>query len=218
MQRFLDTFLSLVALVILSPIFIAVMGALRITGEREVFYIQRRVGMGGGEFGLLKFATMLKDSPNMGAGEITVRDDPRVLPLGKWLRKTKINELPQLWNIFIGDMSVVGPRPMVPDTYANYPKRGQEILNTVRPGLTGIGSIFFRNEEMFLADPDHAMRFYKEHIIPYKCDLEIWFVENRSLWLYISIIVVTAWVVFFPQSKISEYAFKGAPPKPVTLQ
>ena len=160
---------------------------------------------------------MLKNSPNIGAGEITVREDPRVLPFGKFLRKTKLNELPQLWNIFIGDMSVVGPRPMVLNTYAYYPEEAREKLNMIRPGLTGIGSIVFRDEERYLADLDEPMVFYREHIIPYKSDLEIWFAKNNTLWLYIKIIFVTAWVVIFPSSTIANKAFIGIPRLPESL-
>ena len=217
MKRFLDVILSFLALVALSPFLLPVVVILRFTGEGEIFYIQKRAGRGGKSFGLYKFATMLKNSPNIGAGEITVRDDPRVLPFGKFLRKTKLNELPQLWNIFIGDMSVVGPRPMVPNTYSHYPEKARERLNMIRPGLTGIGSIIFRDEERYLADRDEPMEFYREHIIPYKSDLELWFVENNSLWLYIKIIFVTAWVVIFPSSTIADKAFIGIPRLPETL-
>ena len=167
---------------------------------------------------MLKFATMLKDSPNIGSGEITIHSDPRVLPLGKFLRKSKINELPQLWNILIGDMSVVGPRPMVPNTYANYSAEAQEILNTVRPGLTGIGSIIFRDEERLLEGRKDPVGFYNENITPYKSDLEVWFVQNNSLWLYIKAIFVTAWVVVFPASKIADIAFSGIPRLPKSLK
>jgi len=218
MQRFLDILLSIAALLILTPFLLPVMIILKFTGEGEVFYIQQRSGLEGNEFGLLKFATMLKNSPNIGTGELTVRADPRVLPFGKFLRKTKLNELPQLWNIFIGDMSVVGPRPMVPNTYANYPETAREKLNTIRPGLTGIGSIIFRDEERYLADHQQPMEFYREHIIPYKSNLEIWFVDNNSLWLYIKAIFVTAWVVIFPASKIADKVFNGIPRLPDILK
>jgi len=217
MQRLLDIILSFMALVVLSPFLLPVMMILRLTGEGEVFYIQQRAGYNGREFGIFKFATMLKNSPNIGAGEITVRADPRVLPFGKFLRSTKLNELPQLWNIFIGDMSVVGPRPMVPNTYANYSEAAREKLNTIRPGLTGIGSIVFRDEERYLVDRDQPIEFYREHIIPYKSDLEMWFVENNSLWLYLKAIFVTAWVVIFPTSNIADRAFSGIPKLPACL-
>ena len=217
MKRTLDVVLSFLALVVLAPFLVPVVVILRFTGEGEVFYIQERAGRGGNSFGLYKFATMLKNSPNIGAGEITVRGDPRVLPFGQFLRKTKLNELPQLWNIFIGDMSVVGPRPMVLNTYAHYPEEARQKLNTIRPGLTGIGSIVFRDEERYLADRDDPMKFYREHIIPYKSDLELWFVENNTLWSYIKIIFVTAWVVVFPSSNIVDKAFDGIPSLPDSL-
>jgi lipopolysaccharide/colanic/teichoic acid biosynthesis glycosyltransferase len=217
MKRFLDVILSFLALVVLAPFLLPVVVILKFTGEGEIFYIQERAGRGGNSFGLYKFATMLKNSPNIGAGEITVRGDPRVLPFGKFLRKTKLNELPQLWNIFIGDMSVVGPRPMVLNTYAYYPEEARHKLNTIRPGLTGIGSIVFRDEERYLADRDEPIEFYREHIIPYKSDLELWFVGNNTLWLYIKIIFVTAWVVVFPSSNIADKAFDGIPSLPDSL-
>lgn len=217
MKRFLDVVLSFLALVVLAPFLLPVVIILRFTGEGEIFYIQERAGRGGNSFGLYKFATMLKNSPNIGAGEITVRGDPRVLPFGQFLRKTKLNELPQLWNIFIGDMSVVGPRPMVLNTYAHYSEEARQKLNTIRPGLTGIGSIVFRDEERYLADRDEPMEFYREHIIPYKSDLELWFVENNTLWLYIKIIFITAWVVVFPSSNIVDKAFDGIPSLPDSL-
>lgn len=218
MQRILDVIFAGLGMLFLSPLLLPIAFILKATGEGEVFYIQTRIGKNGSLFGLLKFATMLKDSPNIGSGEITIHNDPRVLPLGKFLRKSKINELPQLWNILIGDMSVVGPRPMVPNTYANYPAEAQEILNTVRPGLTGIGSIIFRDEERLLDGRDDPIGFYNENITPYKSDLEIWFVQNNSLWLYIKAIFVTAWVVIFPASKIADIAFSGIPRLPESLK
>tara|TARA_B100001750_G_C15480708_1_gene585254 strand:- start:285 stop:965 length:681 start_codon:yes stop_codon:yes gene_type:complete len=216
-KRFLDIVLSFLALVALAPFLLPVIVILKFTGEGEVFYIQERVGRWGCSFGLYKFATMLKNSPNIGAGEITVRDDPRVLPFGKFLRKTKLNELPQLLNIFIGDMSVVGPRPMVPKTYSNYPAEARSKLNSVRPGLTGIGSIIFRDEESYLVGQEEPMEFYKTHLIPYKSDLEVWFVENNTLGLYIKLIFITAWVVIFPNSVIAHRAFKDIPKMPSSL-
>lgn len=218
MQRLFDIVLSLIAIIVLSPILIAVSIILKFTGENEIFYTQARVGKYGKKFGVLKFATMLKDSPNIGAGEITVQDDPRVLPFGKFLRKSKINELPQLWNIFVGDMSIVGPRPMVPNTYNNYSAEAQMKLNRVRPGLTGIGSIIFRDEERLLENKIDSMNFYIKNIIPYKNKLEIWYVENKSIILYVKCIFVTAWVILFPKSKIFRYFFKNLPSLPEELK
>ncbi len=218
MQRFFDIVLSLVSIIALFPIFLPVILILKFSGEGEVFYFQKRVSRGGGEFYLLKFATMLKNSPNIGTGEITIKDDPRVLPFGKVLRKTKVNELPQLWNILTGEMSIVGPRPMVPNTFNRYPEIAQDKLNKVRPGLTGIGSIIFRDEEKYLQNSENPVEFYEQHIIPYKSNLEIWFVENQNIALYFYIIIVTAWVLIFPGSKIVDIVFKGMPPKPRIFQ
>ena len=166
---------------------------------------------------MYKFATMLRDSPNIGAGELTLENDSRVLFFGKFLRKTKLNEIPQLWNILIGEMSVVGPRPMVPNTYAFYSETARKKLDTIRPGLTGIGSVVFRNEERYLAGRDRPLEFYREHIIPYKSDLELWYVKNDSLWLYIKIILVTIVVVVFPSSNVVEKIFIGIPKLPKSL-
>ncbi len=217
MIRVLDAMLSLAALLFLAAFLLPVVVVLKLTGEGEVFYVQERVGRGGNLFGLLKFATMLKDSPNIGTGDITVQNDYRVLPFGRFLRKTKINELPQLWNILRGDMSIVGPRPMVPNTYELYTGEARQQLDSVRPGLTGLGSIFFRDEELYLADKPDPIKFYKEQIIPYKSHLELWFVLNRNTWLYVKIILVTAWVVLYPSSTLPKKAFRGLPPVPSGL-
>tara|TARA_B100001093_G_scaffold74095_1_gene64758 strand:+ start:2778 stop:3488 length:711 start_codon:yes stop_codon:yes gene_type:complete len=217
MQRALDVFLSGIAITLLTPIVLPITCVLKMTGEGEVFYKQTRIGKKGISFGLIKFTTMLKDSPSLGSGEITIKNDPRVLPVGKFLRKSKINELPQLLNIFIGDMSFVGPRPMVPNTYARYSIQAQKVLSTVRPGLTGIGSIIFRDEERLLDGREDPVSFYNENILPHKSDLELWFVENNNLWLYIKIIFVTAWVVIFPSSTITNKAFDGIPSFPDSL-
>lgn len=218
MQRLFDIIISLTFLLVLFPIFLLISLILKYTGEGEILYFQERVGMNGAKFSLIKFATMLKNSPNFGAGNLTLKDDPRVLPFGKFLRKTKINELPQLVNIFIGDMSIVGPRPMVSDTYQHYSSDAQNKLNLIQPGLTGIGSIIFRDEEKFLEKASDPAEFYKKIIIPYKSELESWYVDNKSFNNYIKCIFVTAWVIFFPKSRLIKIAFKDLPIKPDELQ
>ena len=215
-QRILDILISIFALIILSPLLIFISIILRLTGEREVFYKQIRVGKNGKNFGLLKFATMVKNSSKIGAGEITLPNDPRVLPVGKILRKTKINELPQIINILKGDISVVGP--MVPNTFAKYPTNNKEIIMSVKPGLTGIGSIIFRDEESYLKNKENPSDFYDKKIIPYKSDLEAWYVKNTSIKTYFLIIIITAWIIIFPKSKITDIVFKGLPTKPNFLK
>ena len=214
MQRFFDIFFSGLGLLVLSPLLIPVMIVLRLTGEGEIFYIQQRVGKSGNPFGLFKFATMLKASPDMLTGAITVKGDPRVLPFGRILRKTKINELPQLINIFIGHMSIVGPRPQTPRCFAAFSREVQETIIKIRPGLTGIGSIIFRDEESLLHNVENPITFYDNVIAPYKGTLELWYIKHHSLQNYFLIIFITGWVVFYPNSKIIWEYFKDLPKPP----
>lgn len=151
MKRFFDILLTSLAVLVLSPLLVPIMIILKLTGEHYIFYCQERVGKDRKPFGLMKFATMLKDSPNIGTGDITTRHDPRVLPFGRFLRKTKINELPQLFNILKGDMSIIGPRPLTPRNFAYYSPEIQQAIGELRPGLSGIGSVIFRDEERYLA-------------------------------------------------------------------
>lgn len=197
-MRVLDLICSGIAILLLSPIFLLVTIILRMTGEGEIFYRQTRVGRNKKEFFILKFATMVRDSPNIGAGTITLKDDPRVLPVGKVLRKTKVNELPQLLNIFLGDMAIVGPRPLVPSGDANYGKKTSDIIRSVRPGLTGLGSIMLRDEEAYYSHRDDAAEFYRQVISPYKESLEVWYVNNRNILMDLKLILLTAVCVFFP--------------------
>lgn len=188
-----------------------VAAVLRVTGEKEVFYLQPRVGANGRVFHLIKFATMLKNSPHLGNGPITLRDDPRVLPFGKFLRKSKINELPQLFNILVGDMSVIGPRPLTPSTFDAYSRSQQMIIESVKPGLSGVGSIVFRDEERLLSAQNNPLKFYREVIAPYKARLEEWYVSNRSVYLYLALIAITCWVVLFSKSRIMWRVFSDLP-------
>lgn len=217
MQRLLDIVFSGLALLLLSPLLVPIAIALRLTGEGEVFFIQQRVGRGGQPFGLYKFATMLKNSPNLGTGTVTVKNDPRVLPLGRFLRKTKINELPQLLNIFKGDMSIIGPRPQTRRCFDAFPARSQAEIIKVRPGLSGIGSIVFRDEEELMHASKEPERFYDEVIMPYKGALEEWYVAHQGLWTYLAAIFVTAWVVLFPESRLAWRVFPQLPAVPTEL-
>lgn len=217
MQRAFDILFSSIALLALSPILIPVLIVLRLTGEGEVFFCQQRVGRGGTMFGVWKFATMLKNSPSLGTGTVTLKDDPRVLPFGKFLRKTKINELPQLLNILNGTMSIIGPRPQTQRCFQAFPPQSQEAIKQVRPGLSGIGSIVFRDEEELMhadADPD---RLYDDVIMPFKGSLEEWYTQNQSLGTYFKLIALTAWVVVFPRLDIVWRFFPDLPAPNQTL-
>lgn len=215
MKRFFDILLSGFAVFCLSPLLIPVIIILKLTGEHYIFYRQDRIGKGRKIFGLLKFATMLKNSPNMGTGEITLNNDPRVLPFGKFLRKTKINELPQLFNILSGEMSIIGPRPLTPKLFAYYSEEVQEGIGKMPPGLSGIGSIIFRDEETIMANSGmDSEECYRNHIIPYKGALELWYLEHRSLMVDALIIFLTVWVILFPKSRLPYQCFKTLPEKP----
>lgn len=218
MQRLLDIVLSALALLVLSPLLVPIAVALLLTGEHEAFYFQERVGKGGVTFKLFKFATMLKNSPNMGTGTITLKNDPRILPMGRFLRKTKINELPQLLNILFGDMSMVGPRPQTKRCFEAFPPSSRAAIIRVRPGLSGIGSIVFRGEEELMHGHADPGRFYDDVIAPYKGLLEEWYVRNQGLRTYVLVIFVTCWVILFPHSRIAWRVFKGLPPEPPALR
>ena len=217
MQRFFDIVFSGIALVLLSPLLLPLMFILRVTGEGEIFFPQNRVGRGGKDFKLYKFATMLKDSPNMGTGTVTVKNDPRVLPMGGFLRKTKINELPQLINIFKGDMSVIGPRPQTQRCFDAFPESAQNDITKVRPGLSGIGSVVFRSEEDMMhanADPD---RLYDDVIMPYKGKLESWYVRNNSVWNYLLLISLTILVILTRSTRLIFQCYTSLPRPPEDL-
>lgn len=210
-KRLFDFVMALLALTVLSPLLIPVIIGLLLTGEHYVFYFQERIGKGGKPFDIWKFATMLKNSPNIGTGTVTTRNDPRVLPMGKFLRKTKINELPQLINILIGNMSIIGPRPLVKKTYDLYAEDVKECISKVTPGLSGIGSVIFRDEEYYVSKAKDPVKFACQYIQPQKGELEKWYYHNRSLYVDFMIIFLTCWVIVFPKSDLVYKVFKTLP-------
>ena len=218
MERCLDIIFSGVALLVLSPLFLPIIIILRFSDEGEVFFLQDRIGRNGEVFKLFKFVTMLKDSPNIGTGTLTMKGDPRILPVGKFLRKTKINELPQLLNIFVGHMSVIGPRPLTAQTFASYSIKTQQTVIKVRPGLSGIGSIIFRGEEEIMHGASASVYFYDNVIASYKGALEEWFVTNKGLYIYFLAIFITLWAVLFPKTTVAWRAFNDLPQPPSELK
>lgn len=219
MIRFFDILFSGVAIIILLPFMIPIMIALKLTGEHYIFYQQERIGKGGKPFCILKFATMLKDSPNMPGGVLTQKNDPRILPIGKFLRKTKINELPQLVNIFIGQMSFIGPRPQAKQHYDLYSIEVKQAIDKIPPGLSGIGSLVFRDEEDMLSRISLDRNLLHDTVIaPYKGELEVWFSKNRNLKNYFKLIFMTVDAVLHPDSKKWRTAFKDLPPVPSELE
>ena len=214
MQRLFDLVISGLSIIVLSPLLLPIILLLRITGEGEVFFSQDRMGKGGSLFSLHKFATMLKDSPNIGSGTLTVQNDPRILPLGNFLRKTKINELPQLFNVFKGDMSIVGPRPQSPRNFSAFSEDVQKNIMLVSPGLTGLGSIFFSDEEAMLTSSVNNDEFYDSVIMPYKGQLETWYVNHTTILIDLKIVYVTALKIIFPNLRLNLSKFFDGMPNP----
>jgi lipopolysaccharide/colanic/teichoic acid biosynthesis glycosyltransferase len=210
LKRLTDIVISGLALVILSPLIIIAIIILLLSDEHEVFYFQQRIGYKNKPFKIWKFATMLKNSPNVGTGDITVRNDPRVTRFGKFLRMTKINELPQIINVFKGDMSLVGPRPLLESGFKLYPEEIQKKIYNVKPGITGIGSIIFRDEEKIISEAENPAEMYKK-IAPYKGELEMWYQNYASIYTDWLIIFLTAWTILFPQNKFANKFFKKLP-------
>ncbi len=213
-KRFFDILFSLIALVILLPIFIPIILLLLLTGEHEVFFRQDRVGYKNQIFRIWKFATMLKNSPNMGSGDVTTRKDPRVTKVGQFLRISKLNELPQLINILTGEMSFVGPRPLMKAGFDRYSDEMKEKVYLTKPGLTGIGSIVFRDEELIITKselPPHEC--YKYVILPYKGAVEVWYQQHQSFYTDFMILFLTAWYIPFSNSNLVNKVFPSLPPR-----
>lgn len=201
MKRIFDITLSAGLMLVLLPLFLPLATLLRLTGEGKVFYRQKRIGAGQQPFEILKFATMLENSPNIGTGDITLRNDPRVLPLGRVLRKTKINELPQLWNVLVGDMSIVGPRPLTPNHFNHYNDTDRKNIAVVTPGITGLSALVFRDEEKILSDRADPVAFYRDELVPIKASLETWYAKHASFRLDILIGLLTVYAIFRPGSR-----------------
>jgi len=218
--RFFDILLSAITLIVIFPILLIVMIILKFTGEGEIFYLQERIGKNQQQFNLIKFATMIKNSVQIGSGEITLANDSRVLPFGKFLRKTKINELPQLINILKGDLSVIGPRPQTQKYYDAFEDVDLQYISKVKPGLSGVGSIIFRDEESLLEDINNPVEFDLTVVTPYKGNIEHWFVVNRNIILYFQLIMLTTFVVIFPKyaKKFTEKLLKKLPEAPNELK
>ena len=218
LKRLMDLVIAGVTFLLFLPLFIPIVILLKLTDEGEVFYFQKRIGLKNKYFDIWKFATMLKNSPNMGTGSITLRNDPRVTKVGKFLRKTKLNEFPQIINVLKGDMSIVGPRPLVDRTFTAYSEDIQKRVYNSKPGITGIGSIIFRDEESIISNSNvDPHEFYEKQIAPYKGALEMWYQENKSLWVDIKLVFLTAWVIVFSKSQLPHKLLKNLPLKPENL-
>jgi lipopolysaccharide/colanic/teichoic acid biosynthesis glycosyltransferase len=217
-KRLSDVVVASLAVLLLFVLLLPIVVWLRFSAEGKVFYRQRRVGFRNRDFYIWKFATMLQASPQMGTGSLTLRNDPRVTRPGRFLRKTKINELPQLLNVLTGDMSLVGPRPQMQEDFEVFPTHVRHKIYNLKPGITGIGSIIFRDEERLISQPGRDPKaFYAAHIAPYKGAVELWYLENCSFVTDFKIMLITIGVVVFPNFGYWQKAFPGIPKPPDTL-
>lgn len=221
LKRIFDLTASAVGLIVLSPLLGVIMLALRFSGEGEVFYLQERIGLGGKPFRIFKFASMLKDSPNIGTRTMTLRGDPRITPVGRYLRITKLNELPQLFNVVRGEMSFVGARPLPRNSFERYSPQVQAKIYSTPPGITGIGSIVFRDEEKLLSlvreEGGDPQEFFASAIYPYKGQLEMWYQKNASFVTDMKILLLTFWQILFPRSGLVFLLFPDLPARPAAL-
>ncbi|MCD6659091.1 MAG: sugar transferase [Lentimicrobium sp.] len=175
------------ALLLLMPLLLLVSLLIKLTMPGPVLFRQTRIGFGGRPFTIYKFRSM---KVNRSKVSITLSSDNRITPLGRFLRRSKIDELPQLWNILRGDMSVVGPRPDVPG-YSDKLQGSDQLLWTVRPGLTGLDSISYPDEETLLDQQPDPQKYYDEVLWPDKVRLNLAYIKNRSFWMDIAIILFT---------------------------
>lgn len=212
LKRTLDIILSVALIILLSPILLIIVFSLFLFNGKDIFYKQSRIGFNNEPFGILKFSTMLKNSENLPGGTITLRNDPRVTAIGKILRITKLNELPQLFNVLFGDMSFVGPRPLVKEGFNLYTTEVKSFIYQSKPGITGIASIIFRDEERLVTESEMTPEeFYKKRIFPYKGQLEKWYYENRSFWVDLQILFLTGLKIILPGSKLEYKNFRSLP-------
>jgi lipopolysaccharide/colanic/teichoic acid biosynthesis glycosyltransferase len=185
--------MAAVGLLLLSPLLVAVALLVRLTSPGPVFFRQERMGRGFRPFRIYKFRSMVEDAPRTGSS-VTFGADPRITSVGRFLRATKIDELPQLINVLLGDMSLVGPRPEVPK-YVEMFRADYEAILRVRPGITDLASIKYRNEAELLGRAEDPEKEYVAHVLPEKIRLAKEYVQDPSLWLDLMIILKTIHVV-----------------------
>lgn len=193
MPHSLERIIAGISLIVLSPLFALVTAAIKLDSRGPVFYRGRRLGRHGGEFRVFKFRSMQVGSDRRGPG-ITTAGDARVTRVGRWLRLSKIDELPQLLNVLRGEMSLVGPRPEDPRYLSFYSPDQKRVLQS-RPGITSPASIAFRHEERLLEGEDWESRYVRQ-VLPAKLELELKYAENRSLWTDLQILIKTVVSLF----------------------
>lgn len=188
-KRIFDFLLSLFGIIILSPIFIIVSIAIKLDSKGSILFLQKRVGRYGKEFNIYKFRTMVTDAEKLGK-QITVGKDNRITRVGAFLRKFKIDELPQLFNVLKGDMSLVGPRPEVPKYVALYNEEQRKVLD-IRPGITDMASLRYKDENDILGKVDNPEEYYINVIMKDKLNLNLEYIEKSNVFFDIYLIIKT---------------------------
>ena len=188
-KRIFDFLLSLFGIIILSPIFIIVSIAIKLDSKGSILFLQKRVGRYGKEFNIYKFRTMVTDAEKLGK-QITVGKDSRITRVGAFLRKFKIDELPQLFNVLKGDMSLVGPRPEVPKYVALYNEEQRKVLD-IRPGITDMASLRYKDENDILGKVDNPEEYYINVIMKDKLNLNLEYIEKSNVFFDIYLILKT---------------------------
>ena len=190
-RRLLDISVAALVLLVLGPFFLLISLLIRRDSPGPAFYRGPRLGLGGKEFGMLKFRTMYSDGRSANGAKVTAQDDSRITPLGKWLRETKINELPQFWNVLVGEMSLVGPRPEDPEIVRTWSEEERQVLLSVRPGITSPATVLYRDEEALLS-ASNVLQAYLQDILPTKLRMDMLYVRNRSLTSDLDVLLWTA--------------------------
>ncbi|WP_445757615.1 sugar transferase [Polaribacter sp.] len=220
-KRFFDIFFVSLGILILFPFFVIIILILRFTSEGEVFYNQSRIGLNKNKFKIFKFATMQKNSILIGHKSHTVRNDPRITKVGKILRITKINELPQLFNVLNGTMSLVGPRPLIESSFNKYPDELKNIIYLNKPGITGLGSLIFRDEEKLVSIYNdlggETLYYYRNYIFPFKAKVENWYYHNKTFFVDFIILFLTFYSILFKKNTFIFKIFKTIPTIPEML-
>jgi lipopolysaccharide/colanic/teichoic acid biosynthesis glycosyltransferase len=206
MKRLFDFISTGIGLIILSPLFAIVAVLIKIDSKGPVFFTQERMGRGFQPFSIYKFRSMVRNAPTKGM-QITAGGDPRITKIGRMLRKTKIDELPQLINVVKGDMSIVGPRPEV-RKYVEYYREEYEVILSVRPGITDISSMIFRNEESVLKGQDDPEQFYLKVLLPEKMQLAKDYIKHRSFLGDLKLIFSTLYRILDPKGIPAINVFK----------
>ena len=190
LKRSFDVIVSFVGMLVLSPIFLLCVFSIMLFSGFPIFFSQKRIGRLSKEFTLYKFRTMIENASKMAGGSITVGNDPRITPIGKFLRRWKLDEIPTLWNVLKGDMSFVGPRPDVPGYADKLLGESRRVLE-LRPGITGPATLKYANEEAILANVDDPIKYNDEVIFPDKIRINLDYMDSWSLWLDVKIIFKT---------------------------